>query len=321
MNDATKTSFERPTLTGLAGAACLLLVAAGCGGDGGGEQAEAGPSGEISIDGSSTVFPVTEAMAEEFMRANRGTRVTVNVSGTGGGFEKFCRGETDISDASRPIKESEAEACAASGIEFVEVPVALDGITVTVHPENDWASCVTTAELEQIWSPESTVDSWGEVRDEWPDRAMPLFGPGTASGTFDYFTEAIMGEEDASRPDYSASEDDNVILMGVANNRGAMGYFGFAYYVENRDRVKALAVDGGEGCVEPTPENVESGAYQPLSRPLYIYVKRQSYREKPVVRQFVDFYLENARELVPDVGYVPFAQARYDSLMAELGGE
>ncbi len=295
-----------------------LLLAAGCGGGeaGGGD----GLSGEIAVDGSSTVFPVTEAMAEEFMRANPGTRVTVNVSGTGGGFEKFCRGETDISDASRPIKESEVEACSANGIDFVEVPVALDGLTVVAHPENDWAQCVTTDELEKTWRPNSTVERWSDVREGWPDRELSLFGPGTASGTFDYFTEAIMGEEDASRSDYSSSEDDNVILMGVGNNVGAMGYFGFAYYVENQDRVRALAVDDGDGCVAPSRENVEAGDYQPLSRPLFIYVKRSSYREKPVVREFVDFYLDSATELVPQVGYVPFPRARYDSIKAELGG-
>ena len=312
-----RAGFLRP---GLALAACLLL-AVGCGGEsaGGGDGGD-GLSGEIAVDGSSTVFPVTEAMAEEFMREHPGTRVTVNVSGTGGGFEKFCRGETDVSDASRPIKESEVEACSEAGIDFVEVPVGLDGITVTVHPENDWASCVTTAELEKIWRPNSTVDRWSDVRDGWPDRELSLFGPGTASGTFDYFTEAVMGEEDASRSDYSASEDDNVILMGVGNNVGAMGYFGFAYYVENRGRVKALAVDDGDGCVEPNSENVEAGDYQPLSRPLFIYVKRSSYQNEPVVREFVDFYLESATELVPQVGYVAFPQARYDSLQAELGG-
>ncbi len=298
-------------------AACLLL-AAGCGGEGGGT--DDGLSGEIAVDGSSTVFPVTEAMAEEFMRARPGTRVTVNVSGTGGGFEKFCRGETDISDASRPIKESEVEACSANGIDFVEVPVALDGLTVVAHPENDWAQCVTTDELEKTWRPNSTVERWSDVREGWPDRELSLFGPGTASGTFDYFTEAIMGEEDASRTDYSSSEDDNVILMGVGNNVGAMGYFGFAYYVENQDRVKELAMDAGDGCVEPTRQNVESGDYRPLSRPLYIYVKRSSYRNERVVREFVDFYLDNARQLVPEVGYVAFPRARYDSIKAELGG-
>lgn len=292
------------------------LLLAGCGGEGG---AGDGLSGDIAIDGSSTVLPVTEAMAEEFMLAHPGSRVTVNVSGTGGGFEKFCRGETDMNDASRPIKASEAEACAARGIEYVEVPVAVDGITVTVHPENGWARCVTDDELEMIWRPNSTVSRWSDVRDDWPERELQLFGPGTASGTFDYFTEAIMGEEDASRSDYSASEDDNVILMGVSNDVGAMGYFGFSYYVENRDRVKALEVDVGEGCVSPTRENIEAGSYQPLSRPLYIYVKRRSYRE-PAVRRFVDFYLDNARQLVPEVGYVPFARGRYDSIKTELDG-
>lgn len=298
---------------GLVAAAFLL---AGCGG---GDAGQDGLSGTVAIDGSSTVFPVTEAMAEEFQRANRGVRVTVGVSGTGGGFKKFCRGETDISDASRPIKETEEELCAENGVDFRRVRVGVDGITVTVNPQNDWAQCLTTGELERIWQPGSEVDSWSEVRDSWPDRQLTLFGPGTDSGTFDYFTEAIMGEEDASRSDYSASEDDNVILMGVSNNAGAMGYFGFAYYIENPDRVKALAIDDGTGCVGPTRENIEAGDYQPLSRPLFIYVSEQAL-ERTEVRAFVDFYLANGPELVPEVGYVPLAEARYDSMRAELPG-
>lgn len=296
--------------------AAVLLLAYGCGGDAGGGD---GLSGTVAIDGSSTVFPVTEAMAEEFQLAHPGVRVTVGVSGTGGGFKKFCSGETDVSDASRPIKDVEAEACAERGVDYVQVPVAFDGITVAVNPENDWARCVTVEELRRIWQPESTVDNWRDVRDSWPDREMPLFGPGTDSGTFDYFTEAIVGEEDASRSDYSASEDDNVTLMGLANNVGAMGYFGFAYFHENQEQVKALGVDDGTGCVRPTMETIESGAYAPLSRPLFIYVSEQALRERPEVRAFVDFYLENGTQLVPEVGYVPLGIARYDSLRAELG--
>jgi len=294
----------------------VLLLAYGCGGDAGGGE---GLSGTVAIDGSSTVFPVTEAMAEEFQRANRGVRVTVGVSGTGGGFKKFCSGETDISDASRPIKDVEAEDCAERGVDYVQVPVAFDGITVAVNPENDWARCVTVEELRRIWQPESTVGNWRDVRDSWPDREMPLFGPGTDSGTFDYFTEAIVGEEDASRSDYSASEDDNVILMGLANNVGAMGYFGFAYFYENQEQVQALGVDDGTGCVRPSMETIESGEYAPLSRPLFIYVREQALRERPEVRAFVDFYLTNGTQLVPEVGYVSLGTARYDSLRAELG--
>ncbi len=294
--------------------AAVLLLAHGCGGDAG----EAGRlSGTVSIDGSSTIYPITEAVAEEFQLANPGTRVTVGVSGTGGGFKKFCSGETDISDASRPIKEIEAEDCAEQGVDYVEVAVAFDGITVAVNPENDWAQCVTVEELRRIWQPGSTVDNWRDVRDSWPDREMPLFGPGTDSGTFDYFTEAITGEEDASRSDYSASEDDNVTLMGLANNVSALGYFGFAYFHENQEQVKALEVDDGTGCVAPSMETIESGAYAPLSRPLFIYVREQAL-ERPEVRAFVEFYLDNGRQLVPEVGYVPLASARYDSLRAAL---
>jgi phosphate transport system substrate-binding protein len=300
--------------------AALVLIAAGVGlaGCGGGGEA-GGLSGSVAIDGSSTVYPITEAMAEEFQRANRGVRVTVGVSGTGGGFKKFCRGETDISDASRLIKESEEELCAENGVDYRLVPVGLDGLTVAVNPENDWASCVTTDELRSIWQPGSEVDNWSDVRDSWPDQELPLFGPGTDSGTFDYFTEAIMGEEDASRSDYSASEDDNVTLMGVSRNLGAMGYFGFAYYIENQDQVKALEIDDGSGCVAPTRETIEAGEYQPLSRPLFIYVREQAL-ERPEVRSFVDFYLANATQLIPEVGYVPYSSSRYDSIRSELPG-
>jgi len=293
--------------------ACVLV--AGCGG--GGEAG--GLSGSVAVDGSSTVYPITEAIAEEFQRANRGVRVTVGVSGTGGGFKKFCRGETDISDASRFIKETEEELCAENGVQYRRVPVGLDGLTVAVNPENDWASCVTTDELSRIWQPGSEVDNWSDVRDSWPDQEMPLFGPGTDSGTFDYFTDAIMGEEDASRSDYSASEDDNVTLMGVSRNLGAMGYFGFAYYIENQDRVKALEIDHGSGCVAPTRETIEAGEYQPLSRPLFIYVREQAL-ERPEVRSFVDFYLSNATRLLPEVGYVPYSSGRYDSIRSEVPG-
>lgn len=296
-----------------AGAAAALVALVACGGGGGDD----GLSGSVAVDGSSTVYPVIEAVAEEFQRAHRGVRVTVGVSGTGGGFKKFCRGETDVSDASREIKPSEEQLCEENGVDWVQVPVAWDGLTVAVHPENDWASCVTVDELQRIWRPGSSIDEWSQVRDDWPGRELPLFGPGTDSGTFDYFTEAIMGEEDASRGDYSASEDDNVTLMGVANDVGAMGYFGFAYYIENVERVKALEIDDGDGCTAPTPETIESGEYRPLSRPLFLYVSRQAL-ERPEVRAFVDFVLDNGRQLVPEVGYVPLSAGRYDSVRAEL---
>jgi phosphate transport system substrate-binding protein len=271
----------------------------------------------VTLDGSSTVFPISEAMAEEFQIANPGVRVTVGISGTGGGFKKFCGGETDISDASRPIKESERELCAENGIVPIEVPVAWDGLTVVINPENDWAACMTVDELKRVWQPGSTVSRWSDVRDGWPDMEIKLYGPGTDSGTFDYFTEAIVGEEDASRPDYTASEDDNVLVVGVEGDREALGYFGFAYYEENQARLNSVAIDNGSGCVAPTRETIESGEYAPLSRPMFIYLS-SSALERPEVRAFVEFYLGNATALVPEVGYVPLGGGRYDELLADL---
>jgi len=296
-------------MTTAATAAAALAVTACGGGDG-------GPQASVSIDGSSTIYPVTEAVAEEFQRANRNVRVTVGVSGTGGGFKRFCAGETDISDASRPIREVERELCAENGIEYVEIPVAYDGITVAVNPENDWAQCVTVEELRRIWQPESTIERWSQVRDGWPDRELVLYGPDTDSGTFDYFTETIVGEEDASRSNYTASADDNVLVRGVRGDAGSLGYFGFAYYIESREQIRALAVDDGSGCVEPTRETIESGEYAPLSRPLFIYVKRSAL-QRDAVRRFVGFYLDSATDLVPQVGYVPLSEQRYEALASE----
>lgn len=264
------------------------------------------------------MFPITEAVAEEFQLENRGTRVTVGISGTGGGFKKFCSGEADISDASRGIKESELEACRANGIEPIEIPVAIDGLAVLVNPQNSFVSCMTVDELRRIWQPGSTVKTWKNVRAEWPAEEIELYGPGTDSGTFDYFTEAIVGEEDASRPDFMASEDDNVLVQGVTGDRYALGYFGYAYYAENTDRLKVVAVDGGNGCVAPTPETVQSGEYSPLSRPLFIYLKDQALA-RPEVRAFVEFYLENANVLVPQVGYVPLSPDRYQAILQQIG--
>ncbi len=301
--------------SGAVAAVAALTAACGGGGEepGGGETAAPGAtrppsvSGSVTVDGSSTVFPITEAVAEEFRNVQGNVRVTVGISGTGGGFEKFCNGETDISDASRPIKQEEIDACAANGIEFIELPVAFDGLAVVVNPENDWVDCLTVAELKKMWEPaaQGTITRWNHIRDDFPDEPLVLFGAGTDSGTFDYFTEAIVGESGASRGDYTATEDDNVTVQGVAGTKNALGYFGLAYFEENADRLKLLAIDGGEGCVVPSPETVNNGTYTPLSRPLFIYV-RADRADDPAVSAFVDFYLSDdaMKALVPEVGYV-----------------
>ncbi|MEB3358391.1 MAG: PstS family phosphate ABC transporter substrate-binding protein, partial [Synechococcales bacterium] len=272
--------------------------------------AEGGVSGSIAIDGSSTVFPIAEAMAEEFQRANPDVQVTVGASGTGGGFEKFCAGETQISNASRPVKPEEIENCQANGIEMIEVPVATDALTVVVNPENDWAECLTIEQLNTMWAPEAqgTVSNWNQVDPSFPDAPLDLFGPGTDSGTFDYFTDEVNGEEGASRGDFTASEDDNVLVQGVAGDVNALGYFGYAYYLENQGQIKSVAIDSGSGCVEPSEENVLNGTYTPLSRPLFIYVNKQAAEENPALQAFIDFYIDPAnKELVGSVGYVPMS--------------
>ncbi|HJR52170.1 MAG TPA: PstS family phosphate ABC transporter substrate-binding protein [Gemmatimonadota bacterium] len=298
--------------------ACAGLVAAlACGG--GAEPAADGAtlSGPIEIDGSSTVFPISEAMAEEFQIANPGTRVAVGVSGTGGGFKRFCAGETDVSNASRPIKDSEIEECERNGVRFTEVRVAWDGLSVVTNPSNDFVQCLTTDELQRIWEPGSTIDNWSQVREGFPDKQLKLYGPGTDSGTFDYFTEAIVGEEDASRPDYTASEDDNVLVQGVQGDPGALGYFGFAYYEENADRLKLLGVDGGTGCVQPSVEAIETQTYAPLSRPLFIYVSDVGLA-KPQVEAFVEFHRQEGAELVRSVGYIALQPEQYADELAEV---
>lgn len=266
----------------------------------------------IRIDGSSTVFPVTEAVAEEFQAANPGTNVTVGISGTGGGFEKFCNGETDISNASRPIKQEEMEACRAAGIEYIELPVAYDALTVVVNPRNTWASSLTVEELKTMWEPaaQGTITNWNQVRSSFPDAPLKLFGPGTDSGTFDYFTEAVVGDSGESRADYTASEDDNVLVQGVSRDVNAIGYFGLAYYEENQGRLKAVSIDGGDGPVAPSPETVNNGTYQPLSRPIFIYVSKAA-AERPEVANFVNFYLDNP-ELASEVGYVQLPDEAYE---------
>jgi phosphate transport system substrate-binding protein len=281
-------------------------------------------SGTVVVDGSSTVFPVTEAMAEEFQKATGGkVRVTVGISGTGGGFKKFCAGETDVSDASRPISKAEIDACQAAGIQFVELPVAFDGLSVMVSPRNTFVDCMTASELRRMWEPpaQGTVTTWNQVRPEWPNQPFRLYGPGADSGTFDYFTDAINGQEKASRGDYTASEDDNVLVQGISNDPNALGYFGYAYYEENADKLKLVKIDGekGGGCVEPSPETIANGTYVPLSRPIFIYAKLASL-DKPQVLEFIRFYLNsgNATTFIPQVGYVPFPAQYYDRGTARL---
>jgi len=304
--------------TRLAALVALVTLGAGAVGCGDGGAGAGALRGTIEIDGSSTVFPITEAVAEEFMlQAGRGVRVTVGESGTGGGFKRFCVGETAIANASRKIKESEREACAQSGVEFVEIPVAYDGISVVVHPDNTFVDCLTIDELRRIWEPGSHVRSWADVRAGWPARELHLYGPGTDSGTFDYFTEAVVGEEDASRADFTASEDDNVLVQGVSGDPDGLGYFGYAYYEQNRERLKLVAIDAGQGCVAPSAATIRDGSYRPLSRPMFIYVNRRAF-ERPEVAEFVRFYLESASQLVPEVGYVPLGAEQYGERLRSL---
>ena len=271
-------------------------------------------SGTVEVDGSSTVYPIAEAVAEEFSKVHRDVRVNVGVSGTGGGFKRFIVGETDISDASRLIKSAEAEAALANGIQYIEMRVGTDGLSVIVSPRNDFVSCLTIDELKRIWEPGSTVTNWNQVRAEFPDRPLRLYGPDTDSGTFDYFTEEVMGQARASRSDYTASADDNVLVQGISGDRNALGYFGFAYYAENSDKLKLVAVDSGNGCVTPTPETIAAGEYTPLSRPLFIYVSKRSL-DRPEMQAFVRFFMEKGPELVREVGYIPEdAQVYLDNL-------
>ncbi len=262
-------------------------------------------SGDIAIDGSSTVAPLMKLTAEDFQDANGGVTVAVGTSGTGGGFEKFCAGETDISDASRPIKDSEAEACKAKGIEYYEVIVANDALSIVVNPENDWATCLTTAQLKSIWEPaaEGKITNWNQVDPSFPDQSLTLFGAGTDSGTFDYFTASINGEEGASRTDYNPTEDDNVTVTGVNGDKGALGYFGFSYLEENSDKVKAVEVDGGSGCVAPSAEAVQDGTYVPLSRPLFIYVNKES-ATRAEVKAYVQYFVSNQDALSEEALFV-----------------
>jgi phosphate transport system substrate-binding protein len=268
----------------------------------------------IKIDGSSTVFPITEAVAEEFQIEKRGKiRVTVGISGTGGGFKKFCRGETDISDASRPILTAEMEACRAAGIKYFELPIAYDALTVVVNPQNTWVTQFTIPELKKMWEPaaQGKVKTWNQINPKWPNEPLALFGPGSDSGTFDYFTEAITGKAKSSRGDYTGSEDDNVLVQGVASNKGALGYFGYAYYEPNAGKLKAVPIVGKSGnAVGPSRENVVNGTYEPLSRPIFIYVAEKS-AQKPEVKEFVEYYLSKGVPLIQEVKYVALPPQAY----------
>ncbi len=264
----------------------------------------------IKIDGSSTVYPITEAVAEEFGTTSGNAKVTVGISGTGGGFKKFCKGETDISDASRPIKQKEIDLCEANGVKYVELPVAFDALSVVINPKNTWAKTMTVKELKKIWEPaaQNKIMRWNQIRPEWPNKKISLYGPGVDSGTYDYFTEAVVGKEHASRGDITSSEDDNVLVQGVANDEGALGFFGMAYYLENKDKLTAVGIDdedekNGVGPQLPSVANVEKGVYRPLSRPLFIYVSTKSL-ERPLIKSFITFYLKNTSELASEVGYV-----------------
>ncbi|MGC1517398.1 MAG: PstS family phosphate ABC transporter substrate-binding protein [Azonexus sp.] len=278
--------------------------------------AQAAQAQIVKIDGSSTVYPITEAVAEEFQKAKKNAiKVTVGISGTGGGFKKFCRGETDFSNASRPITAKEMEDCKAAGVEYIEMPVAYDALTVVINPKNTFLKQVTVDELKKMWEPASQgkVMKWNEVNPAWPDAPMKLFGAGADSGTFEYFTEAIVGKPKSSRGDFTASEDDNVLVQGVSRDVNALGYFGYAYYAENMNRLKGLPIVNPKTgkAVEPSGANVENASYQPLSRPIFVYVKKSSL-DKPEVREFVDFYMKNAEKLVREVKYVPLPKSAYD---------
>ena len=271
----------------------------------------------IKVDGSSTVFPITEAVAEEFQKAKKNVvKVTVGISGTGGGFKKFCRGETDISDASRPILQKEMDDCKKAGVEYYELPVAYDALTVMVNPKNDWIKSITVAELKKIWEPaaQGKIMKWNQVNPKWPDAPIKLYGAGSDSGTFDYFTEAVVGKAKSSRGDFTASEDDNVLVQGIANDKNALGYFGFAYYAENPTKLKAVAIDGGKGPVMPSAKSVEDGTYNPLGRPIFIYVSKKA-AAKPEVKEFVEYYLKNAAPLVKEVKYVPLPAKAYSTAL------
>jgi|TARA_B100001750_G_C15518652_1_gene609541 phosphate transport system substrate-binding protein len=295
----------------------VAVLIIGCGGGNSDSSGGNALSGYVKVDGSSTVFPITEAVAEEFGKVHPKVRVTVGVSGTGGGFKKYAIGEIDINDASRPIKRKEITKADQNNVAFIELPVAFDGLSVIVNKENDWVDYLTRDELHQIWKRGSTVNTWADVREEWPNEEIKLYGPGTDSGTFDYFTEAINGKSQVCRSDFSKSEDDNVLVQGIAGDKHSLGFFGFAYYKENKDKLKIVPIDGGDGPVAPTETTINNGTYQPLSRPIFIYVNPES-GKRPEVKAFVEFYMSNTKHLVSEVGYVALPDKVYELALSRF---
>jgi phosphate transport system substrate-binding protein len=317
-----RTSIGRLVVPGLAG---LALVLSACGGadagaDAGsdGEGGGSDVSGTVVVDGSSTVFPMSQAAGEFIRGEHPNIKVTVSESGTGGGFEKFCAGQTDVSDASRPIEQEETDACAAEGIEYTELQVATDALTLVVHPDLD-VDCLTTEQVVELWKPGSTVTNWNQLDPSFPDQEISLFGPGTDSGTYDYMANDVIGEEsEATRDDYEASEDDNVLVQGVSGTEGATAYFGYTYYEENSDTLKALAVDDGNGCIEPSAETAQAGEYTPLSRPLFIYVSNSKYADNEATKVFVDYYIENLVDIAEVGKFIPLSEELYSETQSNL---
>ena len=313
-----RTTIRRALVPGLA---ALALVLSACGGDNGEGDGGSGVSGDVTVDGSSTVFPMSQAAAELLRDEEPDVKVAVAESGTGGGFERFCAGETDISDASRPIKEDEeVPVCEENGVEFTELQVAVDALTLVVHPDLD-VDCLTTEQVIELWKPGSTITNWNQLDPSFPDQEISLFGPGTDSGTYDYMAADVIGDEsETTRDDYEASEDDNVLVQGVAGTEGATGYFGYTYYEENQDSLKALGVDDGNGCVVPSAETAQAGEYTPLSRPLFIYVANKNYTENEAVKAYTDFYIENLEEIAEAALFIPLSEELYGETKSALEG-
>lgn len=311
------TSLRRAVVPGVA---ALALALSACGGSDAGSDGGSGDgaSGSVAVDGSSTVFPMSVTASELLNETNPDIQVAVAESGTGGGFEKFCVGETDISDASRPIEEEEIAVCEENGIEFTELQVATDALTMVVHPELD-VDCLTTEQVIQLWEPGSDITNWSQLDPSFPDQEIALFGPGTDSGTYDYMANDVIGsEEEATRDDYESSEDDNVLVQGVGGTEGATGYFGFSYYEQNADTLKALSIDDGNGCVEPSAETAQAGEYTPLARPLFIYVNNEAYESNPAVAEYVDFYIENLAEIAEAALFIPLSEDLYSETQSNL---
>jgi len=313
-----RTTIRRALVPGIA---ALALVLSACGGDNGEGDGGSGVSGDVTVDGSSTVFPMSQAAAELLRDEEPDVKVAVAESGTGGGFERFCAGETDISDASRPIKEDEeVPVCEENGVEFTELQVAVDALTLVVHPDLD-VDCLTTEQVIELWKPGSTITNWNQLDPSFPDQEISLFGPGTDSGTYDYMAADVIGDEsETTRDDYEASEDDNVLVQGVAGTEGATGYFGYTYYEENQDSLKALGVDDGNGCVVPSAETAQAGEYTPLSRPLFIYVANKNYTENEAVKAYTDFYIENLEEIAEAALFIPLSEELYGETKSALEG-